>query len=740
MDRFRKNCSVYFSITVIIAAFICLLMMKDTGTTAALRWLAVVFSVSFFMRPYLPVRNLKSCDNWFGVSFGLGLFLCFYVSWNVSALGLCEYSDPVCYLSFIALALAGAIIRCKVNGEKYLEADELLRSLRGFAVFAAIFVLFFWIIGFNPAVDNGTENYMDFGFMQTIYRQRAAIPIDPWFGGTKLNYYYLGQSASVYMCRLAHTTPEFGYNMMLATFIGMVFVMVFETGYATVCAILKDDPGKKACALSGGIIGAITAAFGANPHWLLYGVIFPAISRIKGEGYDPGKYWFPDGTVYIRSELGDPDNGKNEFPAYSVILGDLHAHVINLIFVLPLVAILFDHCFGERAERDEPKGSSFVSLILISMILGHCKGANYWDFAIYFVITGAVIVFTDLKRYGCKIKTFGYIGIKAALVTVVSVLSPILFTREFIRMESGVSFCENHTPIFKFCVLWLIQIVIKAGLILYIYSKRSSETIKRGPERKGLLAFVLCTIGLIILPEVIYIKDIYGSDNKRFNTMFKLTYEAYTLFAIIIGIAFGILVYTIVTGNRRRICAISAASLIAIGVAASAAYTPYAVRQWYGDVWDKTGRKGISSLEELKNDATYGFEMQAYDVLMQDDRRIVNIVETAGNSYTHESALSVYTGACTPVGWFVHEWMWHNDSEPVKDRADQVAFFYQSGNEEFCKKFLRDYDIDYIFVGPAEVCRYPVNRKGFSGLGDGCVSTLWQDCELSLIRVDRSKL
>ena len=740
MGRFRKNCSVYFSITAIVAAFICLLTMKDTGTTAALRWLAVVFSVSFFMRPYLGIRNLKSCDNWFGVSFGLGLFLCFYVSWNLSALGICEYSDPVCFVSFIVLAVSGAIIRCKVKGEKYAKTDDLLCSLRGFAVFAAVFVLFFWIIGFNPAVDNGTENYMDFGFMQTIYRQKAAIPIDPWFGGTKLNYYYLGQSASVYMCRLAHTTPEFGYNMMLATFIGMVFLMVFELVYALTGRILKDHPKKEACAVSGGIIGAVTAAFGANPHWLLYGVILPALSRITGGKYDFGGYWFPDGTVYIRSELGDPDNGKNEFPAYSVILGDLHAHVINLIFVLPLLAVLFDYCFEDRDEKSELRPVSFVRLILVAMILGHCKGANYWDFAIYFVITGAVIVFTDISRYGPKVATFAYIAVKAALVIAVSVLSPILFTLEFVRMESGVSLCENHTPIFKFCVLWLIHIVITVVFITYMYSKRSSDTLKRGPEREGTLAFMLCTVGLVILPEVIYIKDIYGADNKRFNTMFKLTYEAYTLFAVIIGIAFGVLVYIIASGHKRRSAAIAAASLVAIGVAASAAYTPYAVHQWYGDVWDKTGRMGISSLEPLRNDATYGFEMQAYDVLMQDERRVVNIVETAGNSYTHESALSVYTGACTRIGWFVHEWMWHNDAGPVKERADQVAFFYQSGNEEFCKKFLRDNDIDYIFVGPAEVCRYPVNRRGFSGLGDVCVSTLWQDCELSLIRVDRSKL
>ena len=140
------------------------------------------------------------------------------------------------------------------------------------------------------------------------------------------------------------------------------------------------------------------------------------------------------------------------------------------------------------------------------------------------------------------------------------------------------------------------------------------------------------------------------------------------------------------------------------------------------------------------NAGAYGFEMKAYDVLEEDERAVVNIVEAAGDSYSHQDALSVYSGACTPVGWFVHEWMWHNDAGPVRERADYVSYFYTSGNEQFCRNFIKLYDIDYIFVGPAEVCKYPVNAEGFKNLGKVCVSEQWQGCDLMLIRVDRSKL
>ena len=42
-------------------------------------------------------------------------------------------------------------------------------------------------------------------------------------------------------------------------------------------------------------------------------------------------------------------------------------------------------------------------------------------------------------------------------------------------------------------------------------------------------------MGLILLPEIVYVKDIYSGDYKRANTMFKLTYQAFIMFGICFG-------------------------------------------------------------------------------------------------------------------------------------------------------------------------------------------------------------
>ena len=45
----------------------------------------------------------------------------------------------------------------------------------------------------------------------------------------------------------------------------------------------------------------------------------------------------------------------------------------------------------------------------------------------------------------------------------------------------------------------------------------------------------LCAIGLIVIPELVYVRDIYENRNARANTMFKLTYQAYIMFGIMMA-------------------------------------------------------------------------------------------------------------------------------------------------------------------------------------------------------------
>lgn len=59
----------------------------------------------------------------------------------------------------------------------------------------------------------------------------------------------------------------------------------------------------------------------------------------------------------------------------------------------------------------------------------------------------------------------------------------------------------------------------------------------------------LCAIGLILIPEIVYVRDIYENGNARANTMFKLTYQAYILF----GMTMGYGIYRMLVVSKQKI-------------------------------------------------------------------------------------------------------------------------------------------------------------------------------------------
>ena len=72
------------------------------------------------------------------------------------------------------------------------------------------------------------------------------------------------------------------------------------------------------------------------------------------------------------------------------------------------------------------------------------------------------------------------------------------------------------------------------------------ETLK--PSDLFVITIGLCAFGLVLIPEILYIEDIYSGDYKRANTMFKLTYQAFIMF----GISFGYLFPRLICFGRTK--------------------------------------------------------------------------------------------------------------------------------------------------------------------------------------------
>ncbi len=747
---------------------IILILSNDSGALSAVRWLLVCFVIALTMKPLFEFDGLKPVDEGFSISFGLGLAASFTLTYFLCTLTGCPFNSITCIgcLVFIASAIffvkrkAGYCSRQKTRESNIIIRKKRERFLIGFAVFSLLFLIAFWVKGFKPLLDHQTEQFMDYGFMTAMYRQQKIPFEDMWFLGQSINYYYLGQAVAVFICRLGFVTPEYGYNFMLCT----VFAALLMTVFTVVEGFLrKIREMNGVCAVIGGAAASLMCTCGGNGHWLKYGLFGPLINRIMGTAAGAA-YYFADPTMYIGSEYGVIDKGKHEFPAYTMVLGDLHAHVCNMLFTIPLLAVLFDYALDERVnayrDKDEEKASpektgfdisSYLRkavnrhTIAIGILLGLFQGVNYWDFPMYYVIAGAIILFCDIRRYGFKVSTITNVLLKGAVILLIGAVTIFPFNLTFNKPVSGIHLTDRHSPPDRYFLVWSVHIIIPVSLLIYVIAgrimrnrKTASSAVKRfNIHELVMIAVTLCGLGLLALPEFIYVKDIYGDNFQRYNTMFKLTFQGFILLSVISGICIGVFLNKGLEKKRSagKTALATVGMLYLIVALLLSAYIGSAVKMWFGNIFEKQNRWDISCVKFISWDPQYDNVREVIALLNEDHSRSLHLMEEAGSSYSPENRVSVFTGASIPAGWYVHEWLWHNDSEVVHKRHDEVRDFYSLGDEEYCREIVGKYKIDYIYVGPKTLEKYAVNYDGFSNLGDH----IWESIDGScmLIRVNR---
>lgn len=738
-------------------------IMRDECLTYAIFWLVSCLAIAFLFCPFLPIRVLLFPDGGFVVSMLFGTVLSFLLSWLLSAAGFLAFDTKTAFLSLFLLPATAVLYRRfgskrivlkQIPAKQVLSMDQidLPRFFFGFTLFAFLFTLAIYFRGFRPEISHITEQYMDYGFLRTILRQKTAFPEDFWFSGQPLNYYYLGQALCVWLLRISNVPVEYGYHFCLAT----VFAGVGLLSYSFVSAFISaafvnsgcpsggaGSPSSAAPAV-GSAVSFLLTVCGGNGHFVLYGLFVPVVTKLFGyvPKYSSEHYWFATSTEYIGHFPETSDVGKHEFPAYTFVLGDLHAHALNLLFVLLLLTILSDLALSnasisENTEAGEKKtdfryfaAKLFEPRILfIGVLLGYFQGSNYWDFAIYFVVAGAVILFTDLTKDGFSLNTVGWVLGKGAVIFGLSKLILLPFLLRFQKMTSGIAVALTHSPPNKWLILWGVPVLLGTLFLLRLFLAKRKSGDKYGSGEAVLFALFPCAIGLLLLPELIYVRDIYENGYSRFNTMFKLTYQAFLLFAIGLGIAAGV-------GWIRKYKIITV--VIIVWALLCSVYIFVAMTQFFGKITDPGERRDCVATDFLLTDAALLPEAEVIYLLNQDPRERLHVLEGAGESYAPDCKISVFTGSCTVVGWKVHEWMWHNAWESVGERCDEVRDFYTLGDPAYCIDFIGRYEIDYVFVGERELEHYAVDPAGFAALGEEVYSSV--DGRTKLYRVNRDNL
>jgi len=97
------------------------------------------------------------------------------------------------------------------------------------AVFAVAFLFVVLIRAFDPGVDpSAGEKFLDYGVLKSLLRAGTLPPEDMWFAGEPVRYYYGGHLLAALFTTLTATPARFGYNLALAGFYAMLVTAVYD--------------------------------------------------------------------------------------------------------------------------------------------------------------------------------------------------------------------------------------------------------------------------------------------------------------------------------------------------------------------------------------------------------------------------------------------------------------------------------------------------------------------------------
>src|SRR3954463_2271088 len=427
--------------------------MADQGTLlgrmlAALGLFLLIEVVGLLAAPLAALVLGRLPGAGLGFSKVLGLLVVTWLIWMAASLHIVGYGVPLIVGVLVLLAIVSALAALRRHSLGPRLAGEGRKSKRllrlalplddpvrrrlfwgGEAVFAVVYALGALLASFAPDVWN-TEKPMDMGFINAINQSGSFPPHDPWMSGESLNYYYFGHVVLAWPIKLLGLAPDAGY--LLAW--GLLFALTCSAVYA----------------FAGTLWAAARAALPRIPRGgpVLAGVLAVLLVVVLGNlagvrtwlnaDNPPHDYlWFEPSRVI--------PNTINEFPSFSFILGDLHAHVLALPFTV--LALAFALQVALAGPRGDVVWRAVAEALAAGLAVGALYAINTWSYPVAAGLLAAAVVtwLRDPASAGRR----GYALVWLGLVILASLVFVLPFILNFTPEARGLALVHTRRPFTK---------------------------------------------------------------------------------------------------------------------------------------------------------------------------------------------------------------------------------------------------------------------------------------------------
>ena len=430
-----------------------------TSRLPVVAWLIMVEGIALLTLPIAFVIFRPLPDRGYLFAKALGLLLVGLVVWLLASLQWMAFSQGSIAIALTLLTLTSLAVLARFHGDIRAFVKRQWRVLLiGEVLFLAAFFAFLLIRMANPDLWHewrGGEKPMDFAYLNAVMKSTYMPPYDPWFGGGQMNYYYWGHFLVATLIRATGMDPGVAFNLAIPAFFALAaaaaFGLVYNLAEGTRRGLQQSSLGATAPPTAGGVQTAhtrseaqgepgrkipwspVVAGIGAALFVTVLGNLDGAIQvgqgawRVVFQDSPFGEFDFWRSTRMMPSQ----SEGITEFPFFTFLFADLHAHLMELPFTLlalgSALSVLMG-ATGSTAPRPNWSIGEVARLAVLGLAVGSLMVLNAWDFPTYLMIGVAAVFLTEYFAHGgLGLEVVARAGVKSLFILAVGYLAFLPF-------------------------------------------------------------------------------------------------------------------------------------------------------------------------------------------------------------------------------------------------------------------------------------------------------------------------
>ena len=704
-------------------------------------------------------------DKGYSISKPVGILFLSLTTWLISSSKTIPVTETTALLLLIALVAFSALIgTIKWRSVKQVVKSNYRIILLIEAVFLLTYLIFLTIRYFDPGIDH-TEQPMDFAFLNASINTISGQPLDPWFKGEKISYYYFGYWIFGTLTKISQLPSFASYNLALATIPAITASILFAlTAIFLKISRLKFDLSVITCGLIATACGVFMAnlqgileffrtnSVGSIVFWkkiCIDGMQNPVMNSV--DSWRPTEFWWWFKTSRIINYFGPSceDEGLdytiNEFPFFSYLLGDLHPHVMVTPFLLVFLYVVYDLYKQDVLKRS--KATYWSKVVLIGATVGCVCFINMWMLPVCVSALIGVFFLRWLSPQNFdKIKIVKSIS----LILGVSMLILLPYLWSFQSSVSGLSRTEYQTSAMHGFIIWSPLLILSLPQVIWNFWTT--------PISESWRSDVALSLAIAGLPWLIRFLIPASNVSSAGNSMIDFAIPI-TIFCLISNLTLLNLVRREGLTHRNLVLAIFSLSMLLILVpelfyigdvygnrmnmvfklhypvwillSICSAYsiyhwvtggmgTPKLLKFPYTFVaclilvgafyyspaatMTKISESNISGFKESDSGLKES-ELLALQYAKTNIGISQGILEAVGE-WNGSGFISRNTGIANIVNWPGHQNQWRDSDPEVYQRATDVETIYSTESIDQAKSLLSKYKIDFVYIGRQELNKY----------------------------------